>query len=152
MDKPTLYQSQLLRQHGSYPTRWLPKTLWQCLGLQMSICSLLTLCLVVVPAKLAVSYSRDNLYLLTAYHQCNGPIPLMWGRSTESDFRPAFHDILWSWQVALKKHWKGSLLSFPHEGKMILGIRSLVNVFSINVLKMKYLCRNPFCQSMRVKQ
>lgn len=91
-----------------------------------------------------VSYSRDNLCLLTLYHQCNGPISLMWGRSIESDFRPAFCDILWSWQVALKKHWKGSLLSFPHEGKMILGYQKPYQCLFYKCLEDEVLMQEPF--------
>ena len=90
------YQSQLLGQRTAYPTIWLPKTLWWCLGLEFPVDSLPILSLTEVPAKFSeCSVAEARLHMLTFYHQCNGPISLMWGR-TGTDLGFTSHDILLS--------------------------------------------------------
>lgn len=96
------------------------------LGLEYSVGSLPILSLVDVPAKPAECPAAEaSLHMLTLYHQCIGPVLLMWvGRKGQvSGYRPVTY--CGAVQVTLGKHLKGSLFSFPRESKLILVIRNL---------------------------
>ena len=73
-----------------------------------------------VPAKSAEGPAAEaSLHVLTLYHQCNGPVSLMW--EEEQGQISGCHAVTHggSVQVALEKHLKGALLPLPREGKLI---------------------------------
>jgi len=65
---------------------------------------------------------KGSLHIWALYHQCSGPILLMWGRRTgTSGYHPiTYCGTLW---VALEKHLKSPLLHLPHESKLIIWLR-----------------------------
>lgn len=66
-----------------------------------------------------MSCRKASLCIWALYHQCSGPILLMWGRRTgTSGYHPIMYcGTLW---VALEKHLKSTLLPLPHESKWII--------------------------------
>ena len=113
-DRLVPYQPQLLGQHASYLNKWLPKTLWWCLCLEFSVTLPSMLTLTNVPAKVAERPTAEaGLHKLTLYHQCSGPILLMWGRRTRAVSRLPSHDILWGCMGSHEEALEWSLVAPP---------------------------------------
>lgn len=66
-----------------------------------------------------MSCRKASLCIWALYHQCSGPILLMWGRRTGTS---GYHPIMYcgTLRVALEKHLKSPLLPLPHESKLII--------------------------------
>lgn len=107
-----------------FSTKQFPKTLQQFLGLWFFVDSLPILSLINVPIESAKCPAAEvSLHVSTLYHQCNGPFS--WCEEEEQGQIFGYHPMtLWAVQAALGKQLKGSLLSLPHEGKLISWLNS----------------------------
>lgn len=69
--------------------------------------------------SLQCSAAEESLHILILYHQCNGPVVLMWGRRTGTGLRPPSHSILWGCAGSLGEA-LSPFLPLPHENKLIM--------------------------------
>ena len=79
------------------------------------------LSLTYVPAKSAESLAAEaNLHILTLYHQCSGPILMMWGTRIGTDLRLPSHDILWGCADSLGEALEKSIVASPTQRQIDL--------------------------------
>lgn len=57
--------------------------------------------------------AEASLHILTLYHQCNGPVLLMWGRRTGTGLGLPSHNILWDCTGSLGETVKRSIDAPP---------------------------------------